>query len=463
MSSTSGKTVDVLIGSPRDSFWEAITSILKGYYPYQLKHFKSIDEALDHGTSENFKPILALVDGQDGTNLTNEWVQSTKMNYPDCPVIVLHSSAAPLDFSVVKKNGANEIMHINFDREFISDMVLQLAPIEMEGDQIPITALMPVDLRDMDAGTNINFDVFVHLPANHRSVMMRKSGDIVDQKHLDKFNALKQQMYIKKTQMKPFFEYARTVMSMRNMPLPISMTEKFHRSKKVIYEIMAQFLNGASTDYSEGKVILDKCKSIVADFELTKDLPPQEIFDEVFRFSGNVRTLYHDCICLSAYAAYFAQLLGWSTDKRETAAIAGLLHNIGLSQMPVTVGSKPVNDYTPEEISQYQLYPERSVVMVKAKKVPLPQEISDAIGQHRENGAGTGFPKKLINADISEFGKLLGFAYRFHEMTALTEGGKQARTATQAIQDLRDEALSGSGNVDLLMTTTIFKKWKPAA
>lgn len=462
MSSTSGKTVDVLIGSPRDSFFEIVTVILKGYYPYQLKHFRSIDEALDHGTSDSFKPILALIDGQDGTNLTNEWVQSTKMNYPDCPIIVLHSAAAPLDFDIVKKNGATEIMHINFDREFISDMVLQLAPIEMEGDQIPITALMPVDLRDMDADSNINFDIFVHLPTNQRSILMRKSGDVVDQKHLDKFNSLKQQMYIKKTQMKSFFEYARTVMSMRNMPLPISMTEKFHRSKKVIYEIMAQFLNGAATDYSQGKEILDKCKFIVADFELAKDLSTQEIFDEIFRFSGNVRTLYHDCICLSAYAAYFAQLMGWGPEKRESAAIAGLLHNIGLSQLPATVGDKLYKDYSDEEKAQYRLYPDRSVIMVKAKKVPLPQEIADAIGQHRESSAGTGFPKGLTGEDITEFGKLLAFAYRFHELTSLQDG-KQARTANQAIADLRDDALNGRGEVDLILTTSIFKKWKPAA
>lgn len=461
MTSSSGKTVDVLIGSPRDSFWDAVKVILKGYYPYQLKHFHSIDEALEAEASDSFQPILAIIDGQDGTNTTNEWVQATKMNYPDCPVIVLHSALNPLDFNLVKKNGADEIMHINFDREFISDMILQLAPIEIEGDQIPITALMPVDLRDMDAETQINFDVYVHLPANHRSILMRKAGDIVDQRHLDKFKTLKQQLYIKKTQMKPFFEYARTVMSMRNMPYPISMTEKFHRSKKAIYEIIAQFLNGANTDYAEGKVILEKCKAIVADFELTKDLPPQEIFEEIFRFTGNLRTFYHDCICLSAYGAYFAQLLGWPQEKREAAAIAGLLHNIGLAQLPITMGDKAVSTYNPEEMLEYHLYPERSVILIKSKKVPISTDVSEAIGQHRENATGTGFPKKLKAADISEFGKLMAFAYRFHEMTALQEG-HNAKAPTLALNELRDDALSGSGEMDLILTTTIVKKFKAA-
>jgi len=459
MKTTSGPTVDVLIGSPRDSFWETVKGVLKGYYPYQLKHFHSIDEALDTTPSENFHPILALIDGQDGTGQTNEWVQSVKMNFPGCHIIVLHSASPPLDFDTVKKNGADEVMHINFDREFISDMVLQLAPVDMEGDNIPITALMPVDLRDMEADVDINFDVYVHLPMNHRSVVLRKSGDCVDEKHLDKFKNLKQQMYIKKTQMSAFFEYARTVLSMRNAALPISMTEKFHRSKKAIYEIMAQFLNGAATDYQQGKLIYERCKSVVQDFELTRDRPTQEIFEEIFRFTGNNRTLYHDCICLSAYGAYFAQLLGWNQEKRENAAIAGLLHNIGLAQMPVATGDKPVESYTPEELREYHLYPERSVVMVKSKKVPLAQEIADGIGQHRENPAGTGFPKKLDGGSLSDMGKLMEIAYRFHELTSLREGQPAMRPA-QALSELRDSALSGDSGLDLVMTSQIFKKYK---
>lgn len=457
MSTSSGKTVDVLIGSPRDSFMEAVKTILKGYYPYQLRQFRTVEELLEN--SEAFDPILALIDGQDGNNTTNEWVQTAKMNYDKCQVIVLHSAASPLNFDVIKKNGADELMHINFDREFISDMVLELAPVEMEGENIPITALMPVDLRDIEAQMNINFDVYVHLPVNHRSVLMRKAGAILDEKQIEKFLSLKQQMYIKKTQRKEFFEYARTVMSLRNAPFPVSMTEKFHRSKKAIYEIMAQFLNGAATDFSGGRLILEKCKGIISDFELTKDLDKETLFTELFRFTGNNRTLYHDCICLSAYAAFFAQALGWNAEKRESAALAGLLHNIGLSQLSVDMAAKDPATYTPEELKQFHFYPERSVNMVKAKKVPLSPEISDGIGQHRERNDGKGFPKALPGADLTEMGKLMILAYRFMEMTSLREH-RQAMAPAQALQEIRDQGLEGVGGLDMVMATTLYKKFK---
>lgn len=457
MTSISGSTVDVLIGSSRDSFMEAVKVILKGYYPYQLRQFKSVDELLEN--SDSFSPLLALIDGQDGSAGANEWVQSTKMNFTNCHMIVLYSSAAPLNFDLVKKNGADEVMHITFDREFISDMVLQLAPVEMEGDNIPITALMPVDLRDIEAQMNINFDVYVHLPANHRSVLMRKAGDVLDEKQINKFNSLKQQMYIKKTQRKEFFEYARTVQSLRNASFPISMTEKFHRSKKAVYEIMGQLLNSAATDYQGGKLIFDKCKEVIGEFELLKDLDKETLFTEIFRFTGNNRTYYHDCICLSAYAAFFAQAMGWGSEKRESAAIAGLLHNIGLAQLPVSMAEKDPQDYSPEELKEYHLYPDRSVIAVKAKKVPLSPDISDAIGQHREKGNGKGFPKGLTGGDISDLGKLLAVAYRFMELTSLREQ-RQSMPPAAALQQMRDQALEGDTELDMLIATTLFKKYK---
>ena len=458
MSSPSRKSVDVIIGSPRDSFWDSVQIILKGYYPYKLRHFKTIDEILDQN-EKDFSPVLALIDGQDGTTATNEWVQSTKMNFPDCKLIVLHTQAAELNFEIVKRNGASEVMHMTFDREFISDMVLQLAPIEMEGDHIPITALMPVDLRDIEPDIDINFDIYIHLPANHRSVLMRKAGAQIEPRQLEKFQNLKQQMYIKKTQMRAFFEYARTVMSLRNVPFPVSMTEKFHRSKKAIYEIMSEFLNSAGTDFQEGRKIYENCKNIIADLELTKSFSGSALFDEIFRYTGNARTPYHDCICVSAYAAFFAQALDWKPETFESAAIAGLLHNIGTSSLPVAMAEKTSSQLKPEEWTHYYQYPERSVHMVRSKKVPLDQNIARAILEHRENPSGTGFPNKLPSADLSDLGKLLGYAYRFHECTSLMEE-RQALPPGVAIEKLKEDAVAGKGEVDLLMSTEILKKLK---
>ncbi|AHI05856.1 hypothetical protein BDW_06750 [Bdellovibrio bacteriovorus W] len=444
-------SVDVLVGSPETSFLDTVAGILDGFYPYKLHHASAIDQVLE----AEYTPKLAILDGRKGNTIANEWTQSTKMTFPDCKVIVLHTSEMGIDFKLIKKNGADEVMHLHFDREFLSDMVLDLAPVDISGDHIPITALMPVDLRDMEPEMDINFDIYVHLPANRKTVLLRRAGDRVEQKHIDKFKSLSQQMYIKKTQRKEFFEYARTVMSFRNSSIPVSMTEKFHRSKKTIYHFMSRFLNGGTTDFTEGREILESCKNIIQDLDLLKENSATEAFQEIFRYSGNTRTLYHDCICMAAYGAFFAQVLGWPLEKREDAAIAGLLHNIGLSQLPSSVFTEP--ELTPEDDMQFRLYPDRSVNMIKTKKVPISAAVADAIAQHREKSNGKGFPRFLTNDGISDLGKLLIYSFSFLQLTSLDDDIK-GKTPMDAIETLKDDVISGKNETDLLISTGIAKK-----
>lgn len=456
MSKTSGQTLDVLVMSPRGSFLELLKDVLKGYYIYNLHQKKNAEELFDDSSSE-ISPAVAIIDGQDGTSKTVELAQTTKMTYPDCSLIVLHSAEAPLNFEDLKKQGVETVLHIQYDREFITDTILEMAPIEIIGEDIPITALMPVDLRDIEPGLDINFDVYVHLPANHRSVVLRRTGDILDERQIQKFKNLKQQMYIKKTQKDEFFTFARRVLSLRNSPLPMAMTEKFHRAKADVQKIMNQLLNSAATDYAEGKLIYEKCQGLIAEFDLLVDRSTDELQEEIYRYTNNTRSYYHDSICLAAYGAFFAQLLGWNAEKRQAAALSGLFHNIGLAQMPTSIGNRPVEEYTSSERSEYERYPERSVNLVKAKKVPLSQDISDGILQHRENTIGSGFPKKVAIEDLTPAGKLMAIAYHFMERTSLVEGRK-TMSASEALHSLRDEVMSGETPLDLITISQLAKK-----
>lgn len=459
MNTTSVSTFDVLVGSPRGSFTEAVKVLLKGYHHYNYKTYSSIDALLE-GADPSFAPPLAIIDGQDGTAQTTEWVQSTKMSYPDTLVVVLYASDSTIDPALVKKNGADQILHISYDREYVSDIILQLTPMDLEAKDLPLTTLTPVNPRDMEASLPINFDVYVHLPFNHRTILLRKSGDQLEGKQIDKITRLKQQMYIEKRQIKSFFEYSKSVMSLRNLPSTPSITEKTYYTKQAFREVTGQILNSAPTDYQEGKNIFERIRKVAADLDVTKDLSVTDIFEGIFKFTGNTRSLYNDAICMTAYSAYFAQLLGWPEEKRENAAIAGLLHNIGIAQLPVAAIGKETEDFTPEEKTEYQLYPDRSVIMVKNKKVPINPDISSGISEHREYGNGTGFPKKLIAEDISDTGKLLAIAYRFHTLTALQDD-KPAMSAADAIKVIQDCAMTSPDQFDLIFLSSIFKKWNP--
>ncbi len=447
--------MDVLIASQRENFWQDVQAILKGYYPYKL-HFIRDTDSLTH-PQENMIPLLALVDGHGGTLQTCEWVQSVKMTYPDCPLIVLYGPQDQLDFALVKKNGANYIMHANYDREFVSDMILNLAPVDLGGTDIPVSALLPIDIKDIDTEVPINFDIFIHLPSNHKSFRVRKEGGKIEPRLLEKSTENHQRLYIKKTQAKAFFEYARTVLTMRNVPNPVPQTEKIYKAKKLIHEIISEFLDSETSNFQSGKEIFERCRQIITELDLIKEKKPEEHVADVYRFTGHPRSTYQDAISMAVFASSFASMMGFDALKIENSAVAGLLHNVGLAQMPATSIGKNFSQLSPEELTDYKIYPDRSVILIKSKKVPLPQEASSAIVQHQENVNGSGFPHGLDGSKLEPLGKVLRLAMRFLELTSL-DGDQLGMTPKAAIAHIKNEAISDKPLVDLITATQVFKR-----
>jgi len=452
--SPADSTIDVLVTSQQNKFWQDVQGLLKGYYPYKQHFIGSADEILT--PKVNLSPRLAIVDGQGGTPNTCEWVQSIKMTYPECQVIVLYSSEQALDFALVKKNGANYIMHAGYDREFISDMILKLAPVDLKGIDLPTSALLPIDLSDVNPEEPISFDLYVHLPANEKSFRVRKDGGKIDDRLFEKSGETHQRLYIKKTQMRAFFDYARAALVRKNASNQVPFTEKVYNSKQLIYEIITEFLNSETAGFQAGKLIYERCRQILGELDLLKEKTIPARVNEIYRFTGHTRSTYQDAINMAVFASNFAALLGYDAAKIENAALAGLLHNVGMAKMPSSAIGKCVHQFTPEEKAEYKMYPDRSVILIKSKKVPLPQEAADAIVQHQENVDGSGFPHGLIADKIYALGKVLRLSSRFLELTSLN-GDEPGMNPKAALKLIKDESVSGKACVDLITASQILK------
>ena len=454
--------VQVFVGSTREGFKDLVARVLQDYEAYKFSYFKGIDSALDfNDANPDFTPRLAIIDGQDGTNLSSDWCQSIRMLYPHCPIVLLYSSQVPLDFAVVTKNGADVILNIIYDAEFIVDTALSLAPIQVCNKSLRRAHLTPIDTRDIGSDMNLNFDVFVHLPANKKSILVRKEGDTLDDKHLADFEKQKKNLYIKKTDLKKFFEYSRTRNTMLEKEKMSSPTEISFNLKSQLRNLNQQILNRKEMDFAQGKAFWEEYLQLVNQFEILKDRSSGEIVEILSRLSGSNRTYYGDSLNLATIASMFSQLLSWNQEKRLEMTIAGLFHNIGLANLPSSVSGKTRSQFTPEENASYEYYPEASVNSVKTKKIPLPQNSTVAILEHREYLNGTGFPHKIDKNTISEAGKLLSLAYHFMELVSLSDE-TPAVSPQRAIDLIQQEALSGEGRFDLIMSTTLASKWNMA-
>lgn len=453
------KDVPVIVGSTREGFKDLISRLLCDYSNYKLTYCKGIDSVIDfRDNSPDYVPSLAVIDAQDGTNLSSDWCQSIRMLYHDCPLILLYSSQVPLDFATVTKNGADVILNIIYDAEFFVDTALALAPIEVDPQNVQCTHLTPIDNRDIGSDLNLNFDVYVYLPANKKSVLVRREGDTLTDSHLSEFEKQRKSLYIKKTDIKKFFEYSRTRNTLLEKEKSTSPTEVSYNLKAQLRNLNQQILNPQDMDFAQGKGLWEQYLNFIHSSGILEDRSAAETIEFLQRSGGKNRSFYNDSLNLAAIASCFAQLLGWSTDRQIDITMAGLFHNIGQANLPTSASGKKFSELTPEELNVLKLYPESSVNFVKLKKIPLPPNTTLGILEHREYLNGQGFPHKIDKNTMSEQGKLLSLAFHYMEMISLGDE-TPSMSPQRAIDRIQKEALSGEGRFDLIMCTTLASKW----
>ncbi len=385
-------------------------------------------------------PCLILLDGRQEGAVTLEWAQNLKMIF-QCPMIVFYDSQWPLNFMELKKNGADILLHFYYDAEFVVDKILELAPWSGDGPP-PLSVLNPISLEDISSEVHLSFDLFIHLPGNQKTVLVRRVGDQVDDKIIHKAREAKQNLYFKKSELNQFLEYARHSSKKNDSPRTTSFTDRIIRSRNHIQKIITTFSDQSSTDFQVGRSILESCEKIIKDFGITDWKNHDDVLNALTFFSGRQRSYYNDAIALCVLSAGFGSLTKKPQEIVLDLALAGLLHNVGLASLENPQLAPNLENLSDEEKKQYQFYPEKSVQQIKGKRVPLSPRVTDLILQHRESASGQGFPHKTLAEDHDPNSRIIQLAFVVMEQTQLQKD-KPANTLTATLQKLEEDALSG--------------------
>lgn len=447
------KKNQVLFVASSDDFEPMARAWLKDFPTVQFIPSPPPETIID-GIPE-LKPVLVLLDGRGQSNKTLEWAQTLKMAFP-VPLVVFYDSTSTLEFTILKKNGADSLLHLYYDSEFIVDKLLELVNLD-DDSAPPIGLLNPVAVEDLTTEVDLNFDVYVHLPGNQKSILVRRKGAALDQKLIDKVKSSHQNVYFKKSQIKLFMEYSRTAITLKNSNELVGVTDKILRIRQKIQEIISEFFDFESKDMKAGRVILENCEKILEEFEIKKWDSPQKAVRNMVLFTGRERTYYNDDMTLCVLAAGLGFLLDKKPEEIHDLAFAGLLHNVGIASMAHPILQPDLKTMNPNDKQEYITYPDRSVNKIKTKKMALSPTVSELISQHRESLSGGGFPK----GDTSDFhhplSRIMQFAFILMDLTQL-EHNKARHTLKGAFAHLHEQMLAGNNLVDATILLTLKKK-----
>ena len=120
---------------------------------------------------------------------------------------------------------------------------------------------------------------------------------------------------------------------------------------------------------------------------------------------------------VSVLSLLTAKTLGLTDEEVERVGMGALLHNIGMSRVPMAVRVKSEEDMSPTETKLLRMYPQLGKEILEA--IPgVDPEVIEIVYQHREWLDGTGYPKRLIAGDINRLARLVGAIVEYNAMTS---------------------------------------------
>lgn len=196
-------------------------------------------------------------------------------------------------------------------------------------------------------------------------------------------------------------------------------------------------------------------ESIIENFAASRGLGEKSddakcVIDSIICLLGSEPTLinalallldHHDATFAHSIQTCFISVLiakevRWTQPRTlYSLAAAALLHDIGLKEIDQAILDKPRSEHSFEEQKEYETHTLRGLNILESSR-SLPSETLQAVAQHHENCAGTGYPSKLTKNSIHPYARLVSLADKFCDASQsipLNEKDNPAQILTQLV------------------------------
>ena len=126
--------------------------------------------------------------------------------------------------------------------------------------------------------------------------------------------------------------------------------------------------------------------------------------------SENSTYIYSHSLSTAIISYLIAKEIGWTREPTLFKVfLAGLLHDIGLKEVPKDLLEKNQALFTEDERKLYESHPVRGMEILNALG-GIPEEVILASYQHHEDNKGTGYPLKKMKTSISQISRVVSVA-----------------------------------------------------
>jgi HD-GYP domain-containing protein (c-di-GMP phosphodiesterase class II) len=347
-----------------------------------------------------------------------ETAQMLRSTYVGAAIFYVALPGEKQDRKTLVKNGFNDVFFLPIDQSNLVRTMREKAAELGSADRV----FKRVSLMDVVPNTVLDFDTYLYLPANGKYVRYSAAGDPLDAERVKKLkNHQVGSLYVPAESMKEFYKYAAKSLRDTASDASLSETERTEKLENAVRELIVGLFSDQATSTEEGKRAMQDMQSIVRTY-VTAGAMQEGMYTRIQTMNAQDRNAYSHAANVSTFASLFAIALACPNQEVEEIAMAALLHDLGLMSLPAEVLATPPSDWIQADREIYESHPEKTVGIIKDRRLVVPEAIHKIILQHHERYNGTGFPNKLVGDRTCRGAQLLAIADEFDERLAPTPG-----------------------------------------
>lgn len=410
-------------------------SMLSRDFSFSVTFFESAEECFDSVTTYDALTCF-VIDCAGGDDIEAAGtVQVAKQVVPHAFIVVILDSKVGLDvMEHYRKSGVNLVL--------MSYEIGGTSKLEFITTQIIKASHLPVKVVDLVPDTSLGCPIYYLMPLNRKFVKISKPGTVLREEFLKKFESMGE-LYIHRSDLIHYQNYVEKFpFSDRANVLKYCRVYFLKLQQSFIDLVLLISDNSMAASFQYGRDLYDQCVKFANDLYnslLEIEEPWQIINSSAVGDFGSVER----GTAVAAYSALLARRCSYP--QPINVMIAALFADVGLLTVSPSVTKRlrtnALKELSPEDVAEYRNYPLNSLNLCLARKLPLDDEVKNAILCSHKNMDRTGFPDKLpSNLKISDAAQLVRLAQELDAGLLVRLGVGRVEQPKEFLKNLIEQA-----------------------